>query len=121
MKEDFFEKLTIDDLYSISKDVGDIAKLCGTEVAIRLLEHFPGTSVYVPKEGVVLLKKDYIRKNFNGKNSRELALETGYSQVHVYRILKEGKKDALDGQMDMFAEPGEKDIEITEGGGEDNE
>ena len=35
----------------------------------------------------------YIIKNFNGKNHKELARITEYSEQWVYEILKEGKDD----------------------------
>jgi len=101
VNKSFFQKLTIKDMPN--KDMEDIAKLCGIGTAVKLLQNFPGTYLYIPKGGMTQMVKNHICKNFNGSNSRGLALETGYSQVHIYRILHSGEKEVpVDGQLDMF-------------------
>ncbi len=98
---DFFGNLSIEDMPS--EDLKLVARACGVEVAAKLLEELPGVTLYVPKSGITQVKKNYIRKSFNGRNAKKLAIETGYSEVHLYAIIREGK-----------AMPGERDLEIIQ-------
>ncbi|MEQ8170275.1 MAG: Mor transcription activator family protein [Candidatus Eremiobacterota bacterium] len=99
--EDFFDGLSIEDMPS--EDLKLVARACGVEVAAKLLKELPGVTLYVPKSGITQVKKNYIRKSFNGTNAKKLAIETGYSEVHLYAIVREGK-----------TMPGERDIEIIQ-------
>ena len=79
----------------------EMVDLIGIENTLKLAEKFPKQPFYfIGLEGVIeKKKKEYIHKNFNGHNHKELARATGYSLRWVYEILK-GEKD--DRQADLF-------------------
>lgn len=71
-------------------DLQLVARECGLDVALKLAEKLGGINIYVSPLKSVLKKrkKEFIRENFNGANCKELAVLTGYSEMQVYRILK---------------------------------
>lgn len=90
--------------FSISKEIGvdymeaeslagvyqEIAILLGVDVAIKIHEVFKGQQIIFPKQ---LYNKEYIyqyiHKNYNGKNIRELSQMFDYSDRRVRQILNE--------------------------------
>lgn len=106
MKE-FFEKMTVDDLPG--GDIRIVAERCGLDVALKLLWECDGLQLYIPKNAKSQIIKKYIYSSYDGKNSKQLAAETGYSEPHIYYLLKKNmdKKQALEmpfEQMDLFGE-----------------
>lgn len=73
----------------------EMACIIGIENTIRLAEHFGKEGFYFTGIEKVIVKKkeDFIIKNFNGINHRELAKATGYSERWVYEILKSGRDE----------------------------
>ncbi len=66
-----------------------------------LVRVFGGMQTYIPMATCIDVyeKREAIAREFNGRNTRELAKKYGVSVVHVYRILKQqrsrqrGKRD----------------------------
>ena len=56
---DLYDELTID---SLSDDMKMVAKSCGMEVVVSLLDNLPGISLNVPKSIPKEIIKDYIKK-----------------------------------------------------------
>lgn len=71
----------------------EMAEIIGLEATIKLAEYFGKTGFYfVSLDGVISAKKrEYIAKNFNGSNHREMARATDYSLVWVYKIIEENR------------------------------
>lgn len=67
----------------------DVARIVGVENALKLSEQLGGLPFYFPKIGSLIVKKrdQYIRKEFNGANYKELARKYGLTEVWVRRIL----------------------------------
>lgn len=65
--------------YQLNSVYREIAELCGIEIAIVFFENFKGLQVTFP---VRFYDRDYIlkqiRKEFNGSNTKELALKYAY-------------------------------------------
>lgn len=72
-----------------NNDLKLVAENCGVETAIKLLEHMPGISIYIPKPERTDLVKKYIIKNFDGSTecAKRIALELGLSVNHIYNIV----------------------------------
>ena len=107
MKDKLPDGLTIGDMPNA--DMRLVAEACGVETAVKLLTELPGIHISIPKAGVRRVIWAYVRKNYNGKNIKKLALEVGLSENWLYGILKKdkalpGKTDIeiIDGQMNLF-------------------
>lgn len=90
--------------YSIPKEIGadcmeaeslagvyqEIAVLLDVDIAIKIHDLFKGQQIVFPKQ---LYNKEfiyqYIHKNYNGKNIRELSQKFDYSDRRVRQILNE--------------------------------
>ncbi len=84
---EWMKEIIIEDL---PESYREVCRIVGIENAIRLSEYLGGLPLYFPKLGRLISKKkeEYIRKNFNGTNHRDLARITEYSERWVYEILK---------------------------------
>lgn len=73
----------------------EMAGLIGIEATIKLAQFFSKQGIYFRslEDLIAQKKKEYIVKNFNGNNHRELARATGYSEQWVYKILKNDYTD----------------------------
>lgn len=71
----------------------EMAELIGVDNTIKLALHFSKQGVYFKslEEIIAKKKKEYIIKNFNGRNHKELARITGFSEQYVYEILRNKK------------------------------
>lgn len=103
------DELTMEDMPN--KDMQDVAKICGLDVARILMKKMSGGTVYIPGSWKDILLKRYVLANYPAKSIRELIEETGYSQNTVYRILREDGRRGFDGQLDMFDEGNDEDDE----------
>lgn len=69
----------------------ELFDLVGYENMLALYEHYKGLQITFP---ITLFDRDYlkaqIRKEYNGKNTRELAHRYGYSERWIRRIVEEG-------------------------------
>ena len=83
-------EVTVDELDGLNEVYRDIAEALGLETALVLFRMFRGTQVSFPNR---LFSKEYVhlavRREFNGKNARQLAKKYSYSERSVWRILKE--------------------------------
>ena len=87
-------------------DLHLVATECGMDVAVALAEKMGGVQIYITRaDGLVSdKKKEYIIANFNGRNHKELAIATGWSERYIYVIIEEHrteKKEAAK-QGEMF-------------------
>lgn len=68
----------------------EIANELGPDAAVAIHKLFKGQQIMFPQK---LYKKEYIhnyiRKNYNGRNVRELSQKFGYSDRRVRQILNE--------------------------------
>lgn len=64
-----------------------IYNMVGIDILVRLLDKFSGIEMYLAPTGLDALRELYIRKHFDGQNTRLLALELGVSQRWVYNVL----------------------------------
>lgn len=92
----------------LGEEARRIASLVGIEGFKKLVREYGGTCIYVPKiEGVEKEVRDkLIKEEFDGSNTKELALKYGLSEVWirniVYDKLLEIKRKPIDGQMSIF-------------------
>jgi Mor family transcriptional regulator len=79
----------------------EMAGLVGVENTLRLADHYAKQNVYFIglEDLIARKKKEYIFRNFDGANHKELARATGYSERWVYEVLKNGKDDR---QSELF-------------------
>jgi len=94
----WLDDLKIEDLPERYREMAD---LIGVDNTLKLAEKYPKQGFYfIGLQKVIIDKKaEYIRKNFNGANHKDLARATGYSERWVYEILK-GSKDER--QVELF-------------------
>lgn len=74
-------------------DLGLVYSLCGIDVLIKLCENFLGMNIYVSSKPVKQAAKLYVKKYWNGKNHKELAVRLGVSERYIYEIIRESKDD----------------------------
>ena len=67
----------------------EIANILGIEAALKLHNQYRGTQVSFPVE---FLSRDYIfnkiKQEFNGTNTKELAIKYGYTEKWIRKIVK---------------------------------
>ncbi|MCL2689041.1 MAG: hypothetical protein FWE57_04240 [Chitinispirillia bacterium] len=66
-----------------------VKEKCGEDIAVRLIQNFPGYRFYIPINGLSTAIKKYIEREFKGTNAKELALNCGVSERHVRKIIRE--------------------------------
>jgi Mor family transcriptional regulator len=93
------DTITADDLDGEQRE---IAELIGIENYRKLVTHFGGTSIYIfQAESIVKDKRDNeIRKQYNGYNSRELAIRYNLSDRTIREITASMKR--IEGQQSFF-------------------
>ncbi len=74
-----------------NEDLKMIASFAGAEAAILLLYFMPGFIFTIPQAEEIILKKKYIKKQYDGTKStrRRLAVECGFSESYIYKIIRE--------------------------------
>jgi Mor family transcriptional regulator len=79
----------ISDFADIYREIAE--EIC-PETAVEIHRLFGGQQIIFPQK---LYRKEYIyrciRKRYNGRNVRELAVKYGYSDRQIRRILRESK------------------------------
>jgi Mor family transcriptional regulator len=76
-----------------SSDVSEIARVCGMNVSLEIMEMFGGSSIYIPMLSEMKARvKSFVIGEFNGKNKRDLARICGYSVRTIEKIIAAGKK-----------------------------
>jgi Mor family transcriptional regulator len=76
-------------------------RVIGLEATLKLCEAFPGVPLYFKSPHRLLLsaKKRYVKKNFDGRNHRKLALTTGLPLAMVYDVLAEAREEDKQGHL----------------------
>ena len=79
-----------------------LVEIIGLEATLALSKGLGGVDYYIPKmDGVMRNARDkLIRRDYNGRNVKELALKYELSAVQIYTIIKES--DVLPGQCSFF-------------------
>lgn len=74
-----------------NKNFAELVELLDEVTAIKIVNAYAGEKVYFPEIKTACKKKikKLIIERFDGSNHLELAKEFGYSERHIYRILKE--------------------------------
>jgi Mor family transcriptional regulator len=70
-----------------------IYRKCGMDVLLSLWGNLPSLYLYVSTKPLNEAKKIYIRKHYNGANSKELANRLNVSIRFVYKVLEEMKDE----------------------------
>ena len=90
--QNWIDEISVDDL---PEEYRIIADIIGLENTLKLAEYVGGLQFYFRKLDTFIARKkeEYIRKHFNGRNHKELARATGYSERWVYEILRNGRDE----------------------------
>lgn len=91
--EDEKRSISIEDMPN--EDLVLVAKSCGIEVAAILLQKLPGLTINIPKTGMRKIANRYICDNYDGSNTKDLALECGVSIRHIYSVVGKSKKHSI--------------------------
>lgn len=85
------ETITVDSLEGEQKE---IAECIGIEAYRKLSEQFGGSTIYIQKPDTLLKvrRNNEIRKLFNGKNYRSLALRFNLSENYIRLIVSHKNK-----------------------------
>jgi Mor family transcriptional regulator len=82
---DWIREVEIEDL--LERDTQLIAEYCGIDVLLKLWECLPGLNLYISTKPLIEAKKRYIRKFYDGKNVKQIALILGVSERFVYEVI----------------------------------
>ncbi len=86
-----------------NEEMAIISEMCGQSVSYKLLKHFPGHCIQIPKSGRYAMIKKLIKKEFNGSNHKQIAVEYNVGVSYVYKVLKEDMKTINNSkQTDLF-------------------
>ena len=79
----------------------ELAELIGLEGMLKIVDYYSGGNLYVPKMENLLsgVRDRRIREEYNGENSKRLAVKYGVSESYLWRIVK---NEALPGQTTLF-------------------
>lgn len=94
-------ELTVDDL---PESCRELATVLGIETLVKLVKHFGGTNVYIPKAVTLIreMRDERIAREFDGSNLHEIALKYNLSQGHIYRIVDEQRRKSRRMQLALF-------------------
>lgn len=84
---DFLDELRIEDLDVEQREIAD--NLGGFDIYINFIRKFGGSYVYavLPETLTTEIRNKHIRKEFNGRNYKELAYKYSISESSVRRII----------------------------------
>jgi Mor family transcriptional regulator len=81
---DLFQKNDIDS----DDDFEQLKNIIGNEKAVRVVEFFAGSNIYIPKSEQTMENYRAIRQEYkDGANYRELSAKYGYTETHIRRIV----------------------------------
>jgi len=80
-----------------------VARECGKSIAIRLMEHLPKHTLYVPKDGFIIAKKSYIMRKFDGSNVAELALKCKMTERFVRKVIADMYSSRYQQRLELFS------------------
>jgi Mor family transcriptional regulator len=84
IKADLFQENDIDSDDSFEQ----LKNIIGNEKAVRVVEFFAGSTVYIPKSAQTMESYRAIRQEYKtGANYRELSVKYGYTETHIRRII----------------------------------
>lgn len=94
------QNINLDDL---PEDCRQIAEVIGLEALVRLVKAYGGETLYLPKADRLAIgaRNREIRKNFNGRNYRELARRYNLTETWIREIVAERRIDKHR-QLDLF-------------------
>ena len=74
---------------NIDGEQREIAECIGIEAYRKLVQRFGGSNIYIQKADTILKseRNNKIRKLFNGKNYKSLAIMFGLSESHIRLIV----------------------------------
>jgi Mor family transcriptional regulator len=74
----------------------ELQGIIGTEAAKRLVDHYSGSSLYIPKRICIKLRHKKIKEEFGqGAGYKELALRYGLTERYVRRIVHKRRPKGL--------------------------
>ena len=75
-------------MYGRNEQIEQIVELVGEENAIKICREFAGESVYFPKNVLIYLEHEEIRKEYkNGASYRELSIKYGRTTRQIREII----------------------------------
>jgi Mor family transcriptional regulator len=85
---------TVKKLAELSNEYNDpfmesLRNILGAEAFIKFVNHFSGITFYLSESLLQNLKKEYVKRNYNGYNVRLLAFEMEVCEKTIYRWLDE--------------------------------
>jgi len=95
------DRISIDSNFLQSESMIIVAKECGEQIALRLMQELPMSKLYVPKSGFILSIRKYIERNYNGFNSQTLALKCNVTERFVRKVAYD--KDHANAQLSLFS------------------
>jgi hypothetical protein len=84
----------------LTGDLQFIEESCGRDILLTLLENFPKMTLYISTKPIDQAKKRYVRKYYDGKNTKELCRVLDCSERFIYESLAE--KGQMQGQEALF-------------------
>jgi len=86
----------------INDDFKLLAEIVGPKLAVKIVESFSGSLIYVPKNVLTARKHLEVIDGYkSGKSYRELSLLSGYSESHVREIISK-KNNIRANQLSLF-------------------
>ena len=94
MDRPWIKNITMDNLPN--EDLNIVATIIGLDATIKLMCELPGILISVPKNATLPAKIAYIMEVYDGtKKSRlKLAKECDLSENYIYRVVRNGLKNA---------------------------
>lgn len=84
-KKPWHEFVALEDL---SDDLQIIAETVGLPEAIRLAEQCGGCRLSIPKNGLQIAVTKWMRREYNGRNLRRIAMAAGVSERKALEIIQ---------------------------------
>jgi Mor family transcriptional regulator len=89
--KNLIDNMTVDEMPT--KDLADVAELCGTNIAISLLKNMKGVNIYIPgQQRFKCVIEKFVINKFDGSNAKKLAMICEISINHVYEIVQRENK-----------------------------
>lgn len=85
----------------LPEDYQLLARIVGLENTIRIAQELKSVHLYLksPERLFQAAKEQYVLANFDGRNHRRLALDTGLSERHIYDLVAEAREKAKQGSL----------------------
>jgi Mor family transcriptional regulator len=84
---DLYQEIDMDS----DDDFEQLKSILGNEKAVRVVEFFAGSTIYIPKLAQTMENYRRIRQEYkDGANYRELSVKYGYTETHIRRIIHTG-------------------------------